>query len=44
MNPFISYPEPQLILWFVLNWARCLPIMGNVLAPVGQICCQTDAQ
>ena len=22
----------------------CLPIMGNVLAPVGQIFCQTDAQ
>ena len=22
----------------------CLPIMGNVLAPLGQICCQTNAQ
>ena len=24
--------------------ARCLPIMGNVLAPVGQNLCQTSAQ
>ena len=24
--------------------ATCLPIMGNVLAPVGHIFCQTDAQ
>ena len=24
--------------------ATCLPIMGNVLAPVGQIYCQTSAQ
>ena len=29
---------------FVSNWARCLPIMGNVLAPDGQICCQMSAQ
>ena len=24
--------------------ATCLPIMGTLLAPVGQICCQTSAQ
>ncbi|WP_288967405.1 hypothetical protein, partial [uncultured Prevotella sp.] len=39
INVFISYPEPQLILWFVLNWARCLPNWGNVLAHHGQRAC-----
>ena len=30
--------------FYVLKWARCLPIMGNVLAPVGQNCCKASAQ
>ena len=29
---------------FGLKWARCLPHMGNVLAPVGQRACPTWAR